>query len=166
MFDRTLAAAMAFFIQLVVLLPKDSWVCKFLTYLRLTFLWSSFFNFTAAQVDSYLFVKEGQNYPNKMNNATASKIAHGSKWGPFILGIIFGFIYPKYFDCQQEKLYFQRTDNILVLGVPSFVATIVNIWVTSYISYKLIKKIRQLSPHGPVNQAVKYNVVLKQTRCF
>ena len=76
--------------------------------------------------------------------------------------MIFGFSYPQYFDCQPEKVYFQRNDNILVLGIPTLIAIIVNLVVSGYISRKLIKKMKQLSPHGPVSQAVRYNVETDQ----
>ena len=158
MFDRTGIFFMNTVSAVGAFIPRGSWLCRFLSYLRLTFVWSAISNFIAAEVDSYLRVKHGENYRDKMTTVTAAKIAHGATFGPLVLGIIFGFSYPQYFDCQPEKIFFQRIDNILVVGIPSLIAILVNLVVTGYISGKLIKKIKQLSPHGPVSQAVKYNV--------
>ena len=154
--DRTAFFVMNLVLELGVFLPQDSWVCGLLNYLRLIFGWSTLIDFVVGQIDTFLMFEFDSKYPEKMTTVTASMIAHGTKYATIIMGMILGLCYPQYFHCKPLKEYLHNPANLLIYGVPSLIASIVNITVSLKSSYKIFKKTKQLNPHGPVHQAIKY----------
>ena len=89
-----------------------------------------------------------------MTSVTASKIAHGNKFCVLLIVIILGFTFPQFFLCQPEIPYFFRIENAKVMGVPNFIAAILNIAVSTYLLVKIIKKKRSISSSDQVGYQV------------
>ena len=70
--------------------------------------------------------------------------------------IIFGHLYPEYFHCQKPVFY--QAENLLIIGIPDIVGAILNILVSFYISFKIIKKRRKIHHFENCTQPVNYQV--------